>query len=318
MESPRSNAVLFQALVSLLSCMKRIGFYGYRWIPRKSLSPSDLFLPVLATIVKLLQRSLSPSASLSALAHIRSLFGCYQSTRSLPGDPGMDLPSIKRLIELERDRLKKVKRRKVSPLEVSHWCLTTALCIVASLEGDCTAAADWLASPHRRGKPFEESIDHETTKVELKKLYEAVPPGEVAQWADPLASPLPRSCLTTALQWSHEYKLKHHVRSANVDYGAPVRSVRLIEHYNAKLREDGMETHLPVVPSLESYRGRKWCERWRIRHGAKVGCLRTREPVSLDEKRTQAYVGAGLCGLVVNFYWMVQQMLSSNPSPAYP
>ena len=68
MESLRSNAVLFQAIASLRSCMKEIGFYGYRWIPRKSLSPSDLLHPVFATIAALLQMSLSPSAPFCELS----------------------------------------------------------------------------------------------------------------------------------------------------------------------------------------------------------------------------------------------------------
>ena len=187
----------------------------------------------------------------------------------------MDFPSIKRKIDQERDRLKKVKKRKVSPLEVSHWCLTTALCIAASMQGDFTAAADWLASPHRKGRPLHASIDHHTTRVEWKKLYEAKPAAEVAQWADPVASPLPRSCVTTALKWSYGYKLKQHVRSANADYGAPLRSVQLIDHYNAELRSGGMEIHIPEVGSIESTTGRWWCHTWRTRFGARVGCLRS-------------------------------------------
>ena len=82
----------------------------------------------------------------------------------------MDLPSIKRNIALERDRLKKDKRRKVSPLATSRWCINTALCIVALLNGDLTGAVEWLASPVRRGRPIDDSIDHETARVELKKL----------------------------------------------------------------------------------------------------------------------------------------------------
>ena len=121
-----------------------------------------------------------------------------------------------------------------------------------------------------------------------------------------------------ALKWSHGYKLKQHVRSASVDYGAPVRSVRLIDQYNAKLREDGMEIHLPDVDPIESHKGKKWCQRWRIRHGARVGCLRSREPVPLDEKRNQADFGEGLCRLVCIFYWVVQQTpLCHPPYPGF-
>ena len=93
----------------------------------------------------------------------------------------MDLPAVRRIIRRERDRLKKEKLRKVSPLQVSPWCLKTALCIVAATQGDFTAAVEWLYSPNRRGRPLEASIAQDTTKVEPKKLYEAKAPAEVAQ-----------------------------------------------------------------------------------------------------------------------------------------
>ena len=216
----------------------------------------------------------------------------------------MDLPLIKRLIRLERDRQKKEKRRQISLLATSEWCIKTALCIAVVLQGDFTAAAEWLASPHRRGKQLDDSSDHETIKAELKKLLDEVPPSEVSIWTDPVSSPLPRSCLETALKWSQGYKLKEHVRRANVDYGAPVRSARLIEHYNAKLNEDGLESLLPQVAPVENWNGRAWCKRWRIRHGASVGCLRTREPVPLSEKRAQALFGGGANQTLVEGLWM--------------
>ena len=179
--------------------------------------------------------SLSPSARVFELEFASVAFTAETKVKGLPVVPEMDLPSIRRAIRLEKDREKKSKRRKVTALEVSQWCLTTALCIAVGMQGDFTAAADWLACPHRRGKPLDDTIDHETVKVELKKLYDAKAPHELAQWADPVASPLPRSCLKTALKWCYEYKLKQLVRSANVDAGAPVRSVRLVGHYNSLL-----------------------------------------------------------------------------------
>ena len=114
----------------------------------------------------------------------------------------MDLPVLKRLIRLQQDREKMRKRRKVSPLEVSQWCLTTALCITAAMNGDATAAAEWLACPQRRGTPRNDTIDYETTKIQLKNLFDARAACEVALWLDPLTSPLPRGIVKTALQWS--------------------------------------------------------------------------------------------------------------------
>ena len=203
----------------------------------------------------------------------------------------MDLPAIKRKIILESDRLKKEKRRRVSALDTSQWCINTALCIAVLLNRDFTAAADWLASSQRRGRQLDDGIDRETIKSELAKLLDEKPHFAVASWTDPASSPLPRTCLRTALKWSQEAKLKTHVRTANVEYGAPVRSARLIDEYNTKLDEGSLDGVLPVIPSVCTTWGRKWSEKWRRRHGASLGCLRTKEPVPLLEKRNQAFAG---------------------------
>ena len=83
----------------------------------------------------------------------------------------MDLPSIERFIQLEGDRMKKEKRRKVSSIETSQWCIWTALCIAILLQYDFNAAAEWLVSPHRRGTQLDDSIDRETVKAELTRLF---------------------------------------------------------------------------------------------------------------------------------------------------
>lgn len=214
--------------------------------------------------------------------------GSSKSYRPNPVDSAMDLPSIKRLIVRERDREKKEKRRKISSMQTSQWCLQTALCIAAALQGDVTAAAEWLCSPHRRGRQLGDSIDHDAAKTELKNLYDATPADEMVLWPSVAVSPLPPSSVATALKWSQEYKLKVHVRKANVECGAPVRSVGLIEQYNATIVHDGLTTVVPQVESLEWSRGKQWCYRWRTRQGGASACLGTREPVPLEVKRQQA------------------------------
>ena len=202
-------------------------------------------------------------------------------------------------------------------MTLSQWCRDTALCIGISMEGDLTAAVDWLASPHRRGGPLDDGLDRETVKAELKRMYDELSPAQVAQWADPSVSPLKYTCLQTALRWSYGYKLKQHVRSANVDFGAPVRSVRLIEHYNTKLRDDSMSEYLPEVANLETCRGRKWCMRWRTLHGGKVASLRSMEPVSLPDKRKQAPTG-GEVGCIVPPSLCLRKTGVIMPAPLLP
>ena len=120
--------------------------------------------------------SLSPSAPVFELEFASVAFTAETKVKGLPVGPEMDLPSIRRAIRLEKDREKKSKRRKLAPLEVSHWCLTTALCIVVGMEGDFTAAVDWLKCPHRRGTPLDDAIDYETAKVALTSVYDAKDP----------------------------------------------------------------------------------------------------------------------------------------------
>ena len=248
--------------------------------------------------------SLSPSIPFSTLSFAPEAIWVREPLiRSSPVAPAMDLPSIERLIQLEGDRMKKAKRRKVSSLETSQWSIWTALCIAILLQFDFNAAAEWLASPLRRGKQIDDSIDRDTVKAELKRLYDEVPPPEVTLWTNPLSSPLPPSCLQTALKWSQGFKLMMHARTANVEYGASVRSARLIEQYNAKLHEDALQSILPPVSSLQTYTGVKWCERWRNHHGASIGKLRVREPVPLFEKRNQASLWEWGYACTIPYLW---------------
>ena len=81
---------------------------------------------VVPTIEELPRMSLSPSALVFELEFASVALKAQNEVKGETVGPEMDLPSIKRLIRLERDRGKKEKRRRVAALEVSQWCLTTA------------------------------------------------------------------------------------------------------------------------------------------------------------------------------------------------
>jgi len=53
----------------------------------------------------------------------------------------MDLRSVKRAIALESDRLKKRRRRSISCLDLSAWCMKTAVCIAILLQYDLDCGA---------------------------------------------------------------------------------------------------------------------------------------------------------------------------------
>ena len=139
-------------------------------------------------IINIMPRSRFGSPPLVVMLCLSIHFGSYSSVRSISVGPSMDVPTIKRIVRLAQDRDKMAKRRKISPLELSPWCLTTALCIVAATQGDFAAAVEWLYSTNRRGRPLEAGVSQETTRDELKRLFEAKPPDEVAQWANPQTS----------------------------------------------------------------------------------------------------------------------------------
>ena len=79
----------------------------------------------------------------------------------------MDLRSIKRAIALESDRLKKRQKRSISCLDLSAWCMKTAVCIAMLLQYDFTAAAEWLACTSRRGKNVASNISLASLKSEV-------------------------------------------------------------------------------------------------------------------------------------------------------
>ena len=200
----------------------------------------------------------------------------------------MDLRSVKRAILLESDRQKKNQKRSITCLNLSGWCMKTAVCIAMLLQYDFTAAAEWLACKNRRGKKVAANISLASLKSEVTKYFLEQPFAELVHWTDLATTPLPRNILATAVQWSEAERLKRHVRKANIDCGAPVPSCELIRCYNGQVAEHELAPLLPLVPPLVRPMGKFWCSKWRQRHGARIGFLRATEPVGLEEKREQA------------------------------
>ena len=200
----------------------------------------------------------------------------------------MDLRSVKSAILLESDRQKKKQKRSITCLNLSAWCMKTAVCNAMLLQYDFTAAAEWLACTNRRGKKVASNISLASLKSEVTKYFLEQPFGELVHWTDLATTPLPRNILATAVQWSEAERLKRHVRKANVDCGAPVPSCELIRCYNGQVAEHELAPLLPLVPPLVRPMGKFWCSKWRQRHGSRIGFLRATEPVGLEEKREQA------------------------------
>ena len=109
-------------------------------------------------------------------------------------------------------------------------------------------------------------------------------------WTDPSASPLPASVLKTSVKWSEGYKLKNWARRVNVENGTPIRSELMASHFNESLASNELSGFGKEVHSSSAFI-KIWCHRWRLRHGAKYGFLRTSEHIALEDKREQALTG---------------------------
>ena len=152
------------------------------------------------------------------------------------------------------------------------------------------AATECLLSRKRRGTKAENGIDPSAAQQNLEEYVLSVPDDEIAMWTDPSASPLPASVLKTSVKWSEGYKLKNWARRVNVENGTPIRSELMASHFNESLASNELSGFGKEVHS-SSASIKDWCHRWRLRHGAKYGFLRTSEHIALEDKREQALTG---------------------------
>ena len=117
--------------------------------------------------------------------------------------------------------------------------------------------------------------------------------------------------MQTAVKWSEERKLRDWVRNVNVAHGTPVRSEAVAKHFNASLAEQELAQCVNPVRDTTSH-WKKWCWRWRLKHGGKISFLRTTEPVALDDMRQQASDGITL------FYFTAVPSRFPNTLPETP
>ena len=201
----------------------------------------------------------------------------------------MDIISIRSEVRRLKDKAKKAQKRKAAGA-FTLYNLQVAACIAVVLGFDFQAATEWLLSRKRRGTKAEHGIDPSAAQQHLEEYVLSVPDDDISMWTDPSASALPASVLKACVQWSEGYKLKSWARQVNVENGTPIRSELMASHFNESLATNelngfGKEVH-SVSASIKN-----WCHRWRLRHGAKYGFLRTSEHIPLEDKREQALTG---------------------------
>ena len=204
----------------------------------------------------------------------------------------MDVAQINAELKRLRDTAKKKRTRETTGV-FTQWNMQVAACIAVLLNFDFGAAAEWLDSSTRRGKLANEPLDLAAAQAKVEDYVLNTPDDELGQLTDPDASPLPRTVLQTAAQWSEKRKLRDWVRSVNVAQGTPVRSEAVAKHFNASLAGQERAQYVTPVRDLSSH-WKRWCCRWRAKHGGKVAFLRTTEPVALDDMRQQASDGITL------------------------
>ena len=152
------------------------------------------------------------------------------------------------------------------------------------------AATECLLSRKHRGTKAENGIDPSAAQQTLEEYVLSVPDDDITMWTDPSASPLPASVLKTSVKWSEGYKLKNWARRVNVENGTPIRSELMASHFNESLASNELSGFGKEVHSSSAFIN-IWCHRWRLRHGAKYGFLRTSEHIALEDQREQALTG---------------------------
>ena len=201
----------------------------------------------------------------------------------------MDVISIRSELKRLKDKAKKTQTRKAAGA-FTLYNLQVAACIAVILGFDFQAATEWLLSRKRRGTNAENGIDPSAAQQHLEEYVLSVPDDDITMWTDPSASPLPASVLKTSVKWSEGYKLKNWARRVNVENGTPIRSELMASHFNESLASNELSGFGKEVHS-SSASIKIWCHRWRLRHGAKYGFLRTSEHIALEDKREQALTG---------------------------
>ena len=201
----------------------------------------------------------------------------------------MDVISIRSELKRLKDKAKKTQKRKAAGV-FTLYNLQVAACIAVILGFDFQAATEWLLSRKRRGTKAENGIDPSAAQQNLEEYVLSVPDDDITMWTDPSASPLPASVLKTSVKWSEGYKLKNWARRVNVENGTPIRSELMASHFNESLASNELSGFGKEVHSA-SASIKDWCHRWRRRHGAKYGFLRTSEHIPLEDKREQALTG---------------------------
>ena len=201
----------------------------------------------------------------------------------------MDVIAIRSELKRLKDKAKKTQKRKAAGA-FTRYNLQVAACIAVILGFDFQAATEWLLSRKRRGTKAENGIDPSAAQQTLEEYVLSVPDDDITMWTDPSASPLPATVLKTSVKWSEGYKLKNWARRVNVENGTPIRSELMASHFNESLASNELSGFGKEVHS-SSASIKDWCHRWRLRHGAKYGFLRTSEHIALEDKREQALTG---------------------------
>ena len=198
----------------------------------------------------------------------------------------MDLIAIRSELKRLKDTAKKTQKRKAAGA-FTRYNFQVAACIAVILGFDFQAATEWLLSRKRRGTIAENGIDPSAAQRHLEEYVLSIPDDDIAMWTDPSASPLPATALKTSVKGSEGYKLKNCARRVNVENGSPIRSELMANHFNESLASNELSGFGKEVHSASSSI-KDWCHRWRLRHGAKYGFLRTSEHIPLEDKRQQA------------------------------
>ena len=204
----------------------------------------------------------------------------------------MDGPRGSARHDAEIRKVERQCRRMMTGVDISRWRFNVARCLTILLDMDAASAAAWAL---RRGKwlstPLEPRPHRERVLQEaLEQAVLAASAEECVAWTDPDVAALGTSALRSARRACRDKRARDWVIERNAVHGATVRSVAVLDRWNAQTEQlGGGHGAAGDMGAIATDPAKKmWCLRWRRRCGGKIGALRTQEPLSLELKQNKA------------------------------
>lgn len=188
-------------------------------------------------------------------------------------------------------------RRRISReqegLGMSRHTFNVGLCMTMLLHLDAASCAIWICRQHRwlSVPPAERTPQELALQRKLEETIHASSPSVRASWTDPDMATLGKDVLRVATKAVRDKHLLLWVSTENATHGRAVSSQDVIRHWDAENTADTSAGARLINKGGKTRKAQTmWCVRWRRRCAAKIGYLRTKEPLQLQLKRDKVSI----------------------------